>query len=82
MSVYDKIFSELSLKEIKLLQSFKDGIQNKISNLGKSSGMYIKTLSVYRDRLLKKGIIKAPIYGYLELSLPRFSDYLKTKTTY
>ncbi len=39
----------------------------------------IKTLSVYRDRLIKKGIIVSPKYAYLEYSLPRFRNFLLTK---
>ena len=36
-----------------------------------SSGKY----SVYRDRLLKKGLVKSERYGHLELTLPGFREY-------
>ena len=33
--------------------------------------------SVYRDRLLKRGIIEAPEYGKLYLKLPIFYEFIK-----
>ena len=33
--------------------------------------------SVYRDRLIKRGIIESPEYGKLLLKLPRFYEFLE-----
>jgi hypothetical protein len=36
-------------------------------------------MSVYRDRLLKKGIVLCPKYGYLRFTFPRFNEFLRIK---
>ncbi len=77
--VYDKLYSELSDNEQKVLLGIKSNDPIKISSLCENINMDIKTLSVYRDRLIKKGLITAPKYGYIEFSLPRFSEYLEYK---
>ena len=35
--------------------------------------MKAEFFSKYRDRLLKKGVLSSPQYGYVELLLPRLS---------
>lgn len=77
--VYDKLFSELSEKEQRIVLSFKGNDKIKTSDLCEATNLDIKTLSAYRDRLLKKGIVTSPTYGYLEFALPRFYEYLKSK---
>ena len=77
--VYEKLYSELSEKEQVILKCFKDDSAIKVETLSKASGIDPKTLSVYRDRLIKKGILKSPKYGYLELTLPRFERFLSLK---
>lgn len=76
--VYDKIYAKLSNIEQKILKTIKDEpTSNK--EICQSMGMDIKKYSVYRDRLIKKGIISASSFGYVELSLPRFYDFLLFK---
>ena len=77
--VYDKLYSELSDKEQNIVKSFNDNNPIKISDLCSKAKMDINFISVYRDRLLKKGIIFSPKYGYLEFCLPRFYEYLRNK---
>ncbi len=77
--VYDKLHSELSEKERFLLSFFPDEAKIRIEELRQKSSFDSKSLSVYRDRLIKKGVVYAPQYGYLQLSLPRFAAYLLTK---
>ena len=77
--VYDKVYSELSNKEQQIILSFPANGLVKVSDLEEKSGINIKTLSVYRDRLIKKGILYSPSYGYLEFVLPRFFEFLRTK---
>jgi hypothetical protein len=38
------------------------------------------SMSVYRDRLIKRGIINTSKYGYLSLLLPRFAEIVKKWT--
>lgn len=35
--------------------------------------------SVYRDRLIKKGVIKSSFYGFIEFTLPRLNEFLRLK---
>lgn len=35
--------------------------------------------SVYRDRLIKKGVIKSSSYGFIEFILPRLNEFLRFK---
>ena len=37
-----------------------------------------KYISVYRDRLIKKGVLMSKTYGMIEFALPRFYDFLKS----
>ena len=77
--VYDKLYSELSYVEQRILAAFpKDG-PIKMIDLAAACSLDTKYLSVYRDRLIKKGIVFSSSYGYLELSLPRFYEYLLVK---
>ncbi len=77
--VYDKVFSKLSSNEQHLLLSFRTNESVKVENLRERSGFNSKVMGVYRDRLLKKGILQNPKYGYLRFSFPRFAEYLLCK---
>lgn len=77
--VYDKLYSELSDKEQLFLKAFNEE-PIKIEDLISSTGFDQKSASVYRDRLIKKGIITSPKFGYVTLSLPRFSNYIKVNS--
>lgn len=75
--VYEKMYSELSSNDKKLLKAFtNDGI-NSVDNLMLKSKMKKNIFSVYRDRLIKRGIIESPEYGKLSLKLPRFYEFLE-----
>lgn len=73
--VYDKIWSELSAKDKKVLFSFSKDTKT-TEELLKETGMGKKELSVYRDRLIKRGILFSPEYGVLSIRLPRFVQFL------
>ncbi len=77
--VYDKLFSKLSSKEQDLVIAMIENSPIKNEDLREKTGFDIKTLSVYRDRLIKKGILCSPKYAYLDFALPRFAYFLKTK---
>ena len=77
--VYEKLYSELSNKEQSILEQIDTDKDIKMSDLTSSTNIDIKTLSVYRDRLIKKGILISPSYGYVALALPRFNNFLDTK---
>lgn len=75
--VYDKIWIELSEKDKVVLLAFANNEKAKVEALIKKTKMDKKTFSVYRDRLIKRGLLLAPSYGVLILKLPRFFEYLK-----
>lgn len=75
--VYDKVWSELSGKDRKAIAAIAEAENGKVEEvrdiLNWSSGQF----SVYRDRLMKKGLITSPKYGSVELTLPRLGEYVK-----
>lgn len=73
---YNKIWSECSEKEKKLLSYMDDKpIKNEI--ISKKIKMPNTSFSKYRTRLIKSGIIFSPSYGMIELALPRFKEFIK-----
>lgn len=75
--VYEKIYSLLSNNEKTIVNAFGSDSKVKISTLVDRTGMNNKTIGVYRDRMIKSGILTSPSYGYLEFTLPRFYNFLK-----
>lgn len=76
--VYEKIWAELSLNDRKLILAFESDEEHEVSALIASSGFDKKTFSVYRDRLIKRGLLTSHGYGKLTLLLPRFHQFLLT----
>lgn len=75
--VYQKIWSELSDLDRQIVNELakkeETGIQDLRNALGLSSGK----MSVYRDRLKKKGLVYTEHYGKLSLTLPRFDAFVR-----
>lgn len=74
--VYEKIWSELSEKDKSILRVIADGVcENKQirDKLGMTSGL----MSVYRRRLMDKGLIDTSTRGRMRLMLPRFAEYVR-----
>lgn len=73
--VYDKIWESLPEGEKKIFFCFdKDSLTtNEIISRTKLSS---KTYSVYRERLIRRGILNGDKYGILELTLPRFEIFI------
>lgn len=73
---YEKIWEELTQGDRNFLNIFSDkdrcSREESLRILGNKSGNY----SVYRDRLIKRGLIKAE-RGQVELALPYFGEYLR-----
>ncbi len=72
--VYEKIWSELSPKEKEIIRILFAGKDEKIADIREQLSMTSGQMSVYRDRLKKRGIINATNYGYMSLKLPRFGE--------
>lgn len=73
--VYDKIWSKLPNNEREYLKTFKNEIAS-TESIVHSVPFDEKSSSVYRDRLIKRGLIAAAEYGKVRLVLPRFEIFI------
>jgi len=73
--VYDTIWNALPNNEQSYLSAF-DKETMSTSEISKKTGFDEKTCSVYRSRLIKKGLIIGSAYGEVSLTLPRFHVYI------
>lgn len=77
--VYEKVFSELSSNDRKVLLAIDGQDEAPISFILKQTGMKPNVLSVYRSRLIRRGIIESSQRGSIRFALPRFFLFLKRK---
>lgn len=77
--VYEKLWSELSGSDRKILIAMSSCESSKVAAIREKAKMTSNSFSVYRDRLIKKGILLASEYGYLEYVLPRFQEFVHRK---
>jgi hypothetical protein len=73
--VYEKIWSNLPKAEKAILKTFVTDT-NTTEEILKTTSFPNKTYSVYRDRLIKRGIVSPSNYGELKLVLPRFENFI------
>ena len=73
---YEKIFEDTPTEERKILFNIeKEGIDTHALLL--NTGLNNQTYSVYRSRLIKKGILESKGYGKIGFTLPRFYEFLR-----
>lgn len=75
--VYDKIWSELSAKESEFLSVMGNNGYSDVQSIKEKMQLKPNEFSVYRDRLIKKGILNGNTRGILNFSLPYFDEYIK-----
>jgi ribosomal protein L20A (L18A) len=75
--VYEKLWSELSAQDKVVLRAMSESESRKVEAIRAKAGKNSGNFSVYRNRLIKKGIIISTEYGYLEFALPRFREFVK-----
>ena len=75
--VYEKIWSGLSPKEKDVIAELDDEHPVKVSGIREKLSLSSGEMSVYRDRLNKKGLLDTGKYGYLGLKLPRFKNVIR-----
>lgn len=73
--VYEKLWAEMSDIDRKIVNVMADDV-NKVEKIRIKLGMNSNTFTVYRKRLIKKGIIYSPQYGYLDFILPQFKEFV------
>lgn len=74
---YEKIWSELSVLDQKVLYVISTGI-NKTIDIREKLGISPQLLNTYRKRLMDRGVVDGTIRGELHLALPRFEVYIDT----
>ena len=77
--VYDKIWSELSGKDKELAAAICASDYS-TKNIMENAGLKKNEFSVYRDRLIKKGLVSGKERGKLTFVLPRFEEYIERNT--
>ena len=63
--------------EKKIVTLLINNEQMKIKDIRDSLSLSESKMSVYRDRLKRRGIVDVSRYGYLSLNLPRFASIAK-----
>ncbi|MBQ9042284.1 MAG: ATP-binding protein [Eggerthellaceae bacterium] len=76
--VYEKIWSELSGKDRDVVDAMAAAESGKVGDIRGLAGMSSGEFSVYRDRLLKRGLVASDGFGYLRFTLPRFGEFAKS----
>ena len=77
--VYEKIWPEASEQDQDVMKAISKTESAKVEDIRRTISMESNAFSVYRDRLMKKGLITSPAYGHIEFTLPRFREYVKRK---
>ena len=72
--VYEKICSELPDTEKRIVSLLVKNGEMKNIYIRKELSLTDSQMSVYRDRLKRRGIIDTSTFGYLSLILPRFRE--------
>ena len=75
--VYNKIWSEISAKDREVLFGVLHSENHKVSTIRETLQMSSSAFSIYRNRLIKKGILNGDVYGYLAFALPQFEEFLR-----
>lgn len=75
--VYEKIWFELPETEKRISTLLIENGEMRTKDVKEALSLTDSQLSVYRDRLKRRGIIDVSRYGYLSLRLPRFAEIAK-----
>lgn len=74
--VYEKLWSELSYRDKEILSKMAEEAETKVGKIREKLGLTSNSFTVYRTRLIRKGILYAPDHGYLDFTLPRFREFI------
>ena len=76
--VYDKIWTELSPKDRRVL-SVINGMRSTSKEIKETLSMTDNELNPYRQRLIRKGIVDGNERGVLKLTLPLFNQFIRDR---
>ena len=74
--VYDKLWTELSPKDKDILIAMAQADDDKVKTIREKLGTSSNLFSIYRERLIRKGVAAANDYGRLDFALPRFKEFV------
>ena len=74
--VYEKIYFDLPDNEKKIVNALADLEVGKIADVMKATRNSKETISQYRSKLLRKGIITKSGWGEVSFALPRFKEFI------
>ena len=74
--VYEKVFSEMSSGDRKFVYSLACTEKGKAKDIKTKGSFSDSEYSVYRDRLIKRGIINGSEHGFVKFTLPLFDEYV------
>ena len=77
--VYEKIWMEMSSLDQRLAYGIACSSQGASSEIREIAKINPSTYSVYRDRLIRKGIIQSVKHGFVEFTLPMFKELVISK---
>lgn len=75
--VYSKLWSELSPREREIMCVIAENGFSEIQEIRGFLGMEANEFGVYRDRLIKKGVLYSAQRGSVEFLLPRFGEFIR-----
>ena len=79
---YDKIWSELPGKEREVACGIAQIESFEVKEIREKINMSSSEFSVYRSRLIERGIIDGSEYGKVRFTLPRFKEYVLVNRDY
>lgn len=74
--VYNKIWSELSPLDKRILNAAARAKSRKVEDIRSLLGMASNEFSPYRDRLIRRDLLSGEERGYIKFTLPLFEDYV------
>ena len=77
--VYNKIWSELSPKDRKVLQAVAETEDRSVHAIKDRLKMTDNEWNPYRQRLIRKGVVNGSQRGFLRLTLPLFDQFITDK---
>jgi hypothetical protein len=77
--VYEKIWSEMSEGDRRLACGVAGSESGKAKDIKSLTGISDNEYSVYRDRLVKRGILDGSTHGSVKFTLPMFEEYVVYK---
>ena len=75
--VYEKLWSELSVKDREITRGIAESESGSSAEIRALTNISSNSLSQYRRRLIKKGLVSGDEHGKLQFTLPLFDEFVK-----